>query len=128
MAMHPSALSHRVCPYSICFLDLYFVCHGGGLTTKRRQSLWTRVGYISQKVCVSGPMFIGLFFLLVLPPLKIFYLSLSLYIYYTSHTKYQLVFDIGPDREIKCDEASYCRSVNGKDAGRPRLTQQQNDK
>ena len=37
MATHPSALRKRLCPYSICFLDVYLVCHGDGLTTERRQ-------------------------------------------------------------------------------------------
>ena len=32
----------RLCPYSICFLDVYLVCHGDGLETKR-QPLWTNV-------------------------------------------------------------------------------------
>ena len=27
----------RLCSYAICFLDVYLVCHGGGLTTKHRQ-------------------------------------------------------------------------------------------
>ena len=59
-----------MCPCIICFLDVHLVCHGGGLTTKCRQPLWIR----SQKVCVSGPMFIWLFSLFwwVLPPLKRF--------------------------------------------------------
>ena len=43
IAMHPSALRQRLCPYSICFLDVYPVCHGGGLATKCRKPLWTSV-------------------------------------------------------------------------------------
>ena len=35
--------SARLCPYSICFLDVYLVSRGDGLTTKRRQPLWTSV-------------------------------------------------------------------------------------
>ena len=34
---------------SICFLDVYLVYHGGGLTTKRRQPLWTSV-HISESM------------------------------------------------------------------------------
>ena len=30
MAMHPSAIRQLVCSYSICLLDVYLVCHGGG--------------------------------------------------------------------------------------------------
>ena len=41
--MHPSALRQRLWPYSSCFLDIYLVCYGGGLTTKRRQPLWTSI-------------------------------------------------------------------------------------
>ena len=43
IAMHPSALRQWLWPYSICFLDVYPVCHGDGLTTKRSQPLWTSV-------------------------------------------------------------------------------------
>ena len=35
MAMHPSALRQRLCPYNICFLEVYLVWHGDGLTTWR---------------------------------------------------------------------------------------------
>ena len=45
------------------FPDVYLVCHGGGLTTKV-VSHYGQV-YVSQKVCVSEPMFIGLFFLVL---------------------------------------------------------------
>ena len=34
-----SALRQRVFPYSICSLDVYLICHGGGLTIKRRQPI-----------------------------------------------------------------------------------------
>ena len=43
LAMHLSALWQRLCPYCICFLDVYLVCHGVGFTAKRRQPLWTSV-------------------------------------------------------------------------------------
>ena len=64
--MHPSGLRQRLCPYSICFLDVYLVCHGGELTTKRRQPLWTSVQISESTVCISGPMFITVYFFLVL--------------------------------------------------------------
>ena len=47
--MHPAALRQRLRPYSICFLDVYLVCHGGGLTTKGLQPLWTSV-HISESM------------------------------------------------------------------------------
>ena len=70
IAMHQSALRQRLWPYSICFLDVYLVCHGGGLTTKRRQPLWTSV-HISECMHFRTHVYWTLF-LWVLPPLKIF--------------------------------------------------------
>ena len=43
IVIRPSVLRQQLWPYSICFLDVYLVSHGGGLTTKRRQPLWTSV-------------------------------------------------------------------------------------
>ena len=34
VAMHSSALQQRLCPYSICFLYVYLVSHGGGITNQ----------------------------------------------------------------------------------------------
>ncbi|PSN57332.1 hypothetical protein C0J52_02125 [Blattella germanica] len=72
MAMHSSALrrltDHRsmTCPCSTV-QDLFPKClpclsQGQTLTKKRLESL-TSVIYITQKVCIYGPRFMGLFFL-----------------------------------------------------------------
>ena len=56
---------------SICFLDFYLVCHGG-LTTKRRQPLWTSV-HISENTHFQTQVYYTFFlFWWVLSPLKIF--------------------------------------------------------
>ena len=62
MAMHPSALWQQLCPYSICFLDVT-------LSVMEMDSL-PNVShfehmYRTQKVCISGPMFIRLSFLVL---------------------------------------------------------------
>ena len=46
MAMHPSALTdHRGndCAHTVFVSSMFTLSHGGGLTTKRRQPLWTSV-------------------------------------------------------------------------------------
>ena len=64
IAMHPSALRQRLWPYSICFLDVYLVCHGDGLTTKRRQPLWTSV-QISESMRFRTHVYLNFFLVLV---------------------------------------------------------------
>ena len=65
--MHPSALRQRLCPYSICFLDVYLVCHGGGLATKRRQPLWTSVHNYLRVYAFPDPCLLDFFFLVGRP-------------------------------------------------------------
>ena len=73
MTMHLSTLPQQLCIYNICFLDVYLVCHGGGLTTKRRQLLWTSV-QILLSMHFRTHVYYTFFFLFwwVLPALKIF--------------------------------------------------------
>ena len=63
----------RLCPYSICFLDAYLVCHGAGLTTKCRQQLWTSK-QISESMRFRTHVYWTFFILFwwLLQPLKIF--------------------------------------------------------
>ena len=56
-----------------CFLDVYPVFHGGGLTTKRRQPLWIRV-QISESTCFRTHVHWTFFlFWWVLPTIKIIF-------------------------------------------------------
>ena len=73
MAMHAFALRQRLCQYSICFLYVYLVCHGGGLHNQMSSATMNKCTDL-RKYYVSRPMYSGLFSLFwwVLPPLKIF--------------------------------------------------------